>query len=223
MIRVVIADDHNVVRQGIRVLLDKADDIEVVGEAGDGQSAIELVERLKPEVLVTDISMPRMNGTQTVERLRALRLPTRVVVLSMYSDEAIVLQALRSGARGYLLKNSLVEELLLAIRTAYRGEIYLSPVISSDLLNDLLENRGEVEVADPINRLSAREREVLQLIAEGHTNNEIGQMLNVSTKTVEKHRASLMSKLNVHDLVGLLRIAIKHGLIFLDQLPPPRS
>lgn len=215
MIRVVIADDHNLVRQGIRALLEKADDMEVVGEAEDGAVALQLVERLRPDVLVIDISMPRMNGTQTVERLQSLELPTRALILSMYSDEAVVLQALRSGARGYLVKNSLAEELLFAIRTAYRGETYLSPVISAALVTDLLENRDE-EI-NPIKRLSARELEVLQLITEGHTNAEVAQTLSVSIKTVEKHRANVMTKLGARDLVGLIRLAIKHGLIFIDK------
>jgi DNA-binding NarL/FixJ family response regulator len=217
MINVVIADDHNLVRQGIRALLEKADDIAVVGEAEDGHGALELVERLKPDVLVLDISMPRMNGTQVVERLRTQQSPTKVLILSMYSDEAVVLQTLRSGARGYLVKNSLAEELLLAVRAAFRGEIYLSPAVSTALVNDLLEGHGEDSGTGLPKRLSAREQEVLQLIVEGHTNAEIGQTLNVSIKTVEKHRANLMSKLSVHDLAGLIRVAIKQGLIFMDE------
>ncbi|HKZ68574.1 MAG TPA: response regulator transcription factor [Anaerolineales bacterium] len=217
MIRVIVADDHNLVRQGIRALLDKADDIEVVGEAGDGQAAIELVERLSPDVLVTDISMPRLNGTQTIERLHSMQSPTRVIILSMYSDETVVRQALRSGAKGYLLKNSLTEELLLAVRAAYRNETYLSPSISSAIVNDLLASQVGTQESDPFDRLSTRELEVLQLIAEGNTNSDISQLLNVSIKTVEKHRSNLMSKLAVHDLASLIRVAIKHGLIFIDQ------
>lgn len=217
MITVVIADDHNLVRQGIRALLEKADDISVVGEAEDGYGALELVERLQPDVIVLDISMPRMNGPQAVERLHAMQSPTKALILSMYSDEAVVLQTLRSGAKGYLIKNSLAEELLLAIRAAFRGETYLSPAVSSALVNDLLENRGEPAESDTSKRLSAREREVLQLIAEGHTNNEIAQALSLSIKTIEKHRSNLMAKLNVHDLAGLIRVAIKQGLIFVDE------
>lgn len=217
MIRVVIADDHHLVRQGIRALLDKADDIEVIGEAADGQDAIDLVARLSPDVLVMDISMPRLSGTQVVERLRSQQAPTRILILSMYSDEAVVRQVLRHGARGYLLKNALAEELLQAIRAASRGATYLSPPISEALMGDLASPRADDDGDEPFSRLSPREREVLQLIAEGHTNNTISQLMSVTVKTVEKHRSSIMSKLNVHDVPGLVRFALKHGLIFLDK------
>jgi DNA-binding NarL/FixJ family response regulator len=217
MIRVVIADDHHLVRQGIRALLDKADDMKVVGEAADGQDAIDLVAHLNPDVLVMDISMPRLSGTQAIERLRSQQATTRVLILSMYSDEAVVRQVLRNGARGYLLKNALAEELLQAIRAANRGATYLSPAISESIMAELATSRTDDDGDSPFSRLSPREREVLQLIAEGHTNNAIAQLMNVAVKTVEKHRASIMSKLNVHDVAGLVRFALKHGLIFLDK------
>ena len=217
MIRVIVADDHHLVRQGIRALLEKADGIEVVGEAADGQEAVELVERLTPNVLVMDIAMPRLSGNQAIGRVRALGVATQVVILSMYSDETLVRQALRNGARGYLLKRSVTEELLLAVRAASRGEIYLSPAISRSIVADLLTLQTDADASSPFERLTSREREVLQLISEGHTNNAIAQVLKVSVKTVEKHRANLMSKLNVHDLTGLMRVAIKQGLIFLDE------
>jgi DNA-binding NarL/FixJ family response regulator len=217
VIRVIIADDHHLVRQGIRALLEKADDIEVVGEAADGQEAVELVERLAPDVLVMDIAMPRLNGSQAVGRVRALGMATQVVILSMYSDETLVRQALRSGAKGYLLKRSVKEELLLAIRAASRGEIYLSPAISQSIVAGFLKLQTGADASSPFERLTPREREVLQLISEGHTNNAIAHVLKVSVKTVEKHRANLMSKLNVRDLAGLIRAAIKHGLILLDE------
>jgi DNA-binding NarL/FixJ family response regulator len=217
VIRVVVADDHHLVRQGIRALLDKADGIEVVGEAADGQEAVELVERLVPDVLVMDLAMPRLSGTQAVGRVRALGVATQVVILSMYSDETLVRQALRNGARGYLLKRSVTEELLLAIRAASRGEIYLSPAVSRSVVADFLTLQADAEASSPFERLTSREREVLQLIAEGHTNNAIAQVLAISVRTVEKHRANLMSKLKVHSLAGLIRVAIKGGLIFLDE------
>jgi len=215
VIRVIVADDHHLVRQGIRALLERADDIEVVGEAADGQEAVELVQRLGPDVLVMDIAMPRLNGTQATERVRALGTATQVVILSMHSDETLVRQTLRRGARGYLLKRSVTEELLLAVRAAHRGETYLSPAISAPLLDEFLARPADSEEHGLFDRLTPREREVLQLIAEGHTNTAIAQMMNVSVKTVEKHRASLMSKLNVHDVATLIRTAIKHGLVFL--------
>jgi DNA-binding NarL/FixJ family response regulator len=216
-IRVIVADDHHLVRQGIRALLEKADDIEVVAEAADGQEAVGLVERLAPDVLLMDIAMPRLSGIQAVGRVRALGVGTQVVILSMYSDEALVRQALRSGVQGYLLKRSVSEELLLAIRAASRGETYLSPGICRSVVADFLARQTDADKLSPFERLTSREREVLQLISEGHTNNAIAQALKVSAKTVEKHRANLMSKLRVHDLAGLIRAAIKHGLIFLGE------
>jgi DNA-binding NarL/FixJ family response regulator len=217
VIRVVIADDHHLVRQGIRALLEKASDIKVVGEAEDGQKALDLVERLAPDVLLIDIAMPRMDGMQAIERVRLVHAATRTIVLSMYSDEALVRQALRSGASGYVLKRSVVEELLLAVRAASRGEIYLSPAVAPYIVADLQTDLDGTRASRPVDRLTPREREVLQLVAEGNTNTATGQILHISVKTVEKHRSSLMSKLDVHDLAGLMRVAIKHGLVFLDE------
>lgn len=217
MIRVVIADDHHLVRRGVRALLDKADDIEVVGEASTGQEAIELVRELEPHIVVMDISMPRMDGTQASEQILAMDLPVEVVILSMHSDSIVAQQLLREGVKGYLLKNSIADELPLAIRSASKGQVYLSPAISDSVLNTLMmPQQGEIPES-PAELLTPREREVLQLIAEGHTNNAIAEILTISVKTVEKHRASLMSKLDVHDLPTLMRRSIKHGLIFLDE------
>jgi DNA-binding NarL/FixJ family response regulator len=217
VIRVIVADDHHLVRQGIRALLEKADDIEVVGEAAHGQEAVELVKRLAPDVLVMDIAMPRLNGNQALGRVRALGVAPQVVILSMYSDETLVRQALRNGARGYLLKRSVTEELLLAVRAASRGEIYLSPAISRSIVADYLALQKDASAGSLSEQLTPREREVLQLIAEGHTNNAIAQILELSVKTIEKHRSNLMSKLNVHDLAGLIRVAIKNRLILPDE------
>ena len=214
--RVILADDHHVVREGIRALLEKSGDIDVVGEASDGQEAVDLVERLLPDVLVIDIAMPRLNGIEATRRIGDLKLATRVVILSMHSDEALVRQALRSGARGYLLKRSVAEELFLAIRTASRGEAYLSPAISRIVLDDFLSRHPNTQRLSPFDHLTPREREVLQLIAEGNTNAEMARTLNISVKTVESHRANLMDKLDVHDIAGLTRTAIKHGLVFPD-------
>ncbi len=217
MIRVIVADDHHLVRQGIRMLLEKADDIEVVGEAEDGQEAVEMAERLTPDVMVMDISMPRLNGTQATERIHSRGLATQVVILSMHADETIVRQALRYGAKGYVLKRAVAEELLLAVRAAKLGDTYLSPPISQFVLNEFLAVSDDSDEPDVMERLTPRERQVLQLLAEGGTNRAIAQELVISVKTVEKHRTHLMAKLNVHDLAGLVRIAVKHGLASVEQ------
>jgi two-component system, NarL family, response regulator NreC len=217
VIHVVLADDHHLVRQGIRALLAQAGDIEVVGEAEDGPAAIELAQRLTPDVLVMDIGMPRMSGIEAIAQIHSLHLPTQMLILSMYSDEILVRQALRNGARGYLLKRSVVEELLLAVRAVHRSETYLSPQISNAILADFLARRDGTVETSLFDRLSPRERQVLQLVAEGRTNNEIAETLQIAVKTVEKHRASLMAKLKVQDLAGLLRKAMRHGLIVFDE------
>jgi DNA-binding NarL/FixJ family response regulator len=216
MIRVLLADDHHLVRQGIRALLEASDDIEIIGEAEDGQQAVDMAERLRPDVMVMDIAMPRLNGVQATERVVRLGGETQVVILSMYSDETLVRQALRSGARGYLLKRSLSEELLLAVRAASQRESYLSPSISASLVKEFLTSEPDVVETNPLDRLTPRERQVMQLICEGHTNRSIASNLGISVKTVETHRTNLMDKLDVHDLAGLVRLAIKHGLIFLN-------
>jgi len=216
-IRIVLADDHHLVRQGIRALLEKSEDIQVVGEASDGREAVELVEQLAPDVLVMDIAMPRLDGIQAIEQVLTTNADTQIVVLSMYSDKALVRQALKNGASGYLLKGSVVEELLLAVRAASKGDIYLSPTVSRSILADLVAAPINTAAPDPFDQLTSREREVLQLITEGHTNIAIAKQLNVSAKTVEKHRARLMSKLGVHNLSGLIREAIRRRLVFLDE------
>jgi len=216
MIRVVIADDHHLVRQGLRALLEKAEDIEVVGEAADGQDALEVVERLLPDVLVIDIAMPHLNGVEAVGRLRGLKVKTRALILSMYSDDTLVRQALRNGAKGYLLKRAVSEELLLAVRAVSRGDTFLSPEVTGPVLTPPVGASARVADLGPLDRLTSRERQVLQLIAEGHTNRAIATHLALSEKTVEKHRGHLMAKLAVHETAGLVRFAIKHGLISLD-------
>jgi DNA-binding NarL/FixJ family response regulator len=217
MIRVVIADDHHLVRQGLRALLEKAGDIEVVGEAADGQEALDLVAQLLPDVLVLDIAMPHLNGVEAVGRLRDLKVKTRALILSMYADETLGRQALRNGAKGYLLKRAVSAELLLAVRAVSRGDTFLSPEVAGPILTPLVEGRTRVEKLGPLDHLTSREREVLQLIAEGHTNREIAGHLYLSEKTVEKHRSHLMAKLQTHDTAGLVRVAIKHGLVVLDM------
>jgi DNA-binding NarL/FixJ family response regulator len=215
-IRVVVADDHHLVRQGIRALLERAEDIEVIGEAADGQQAVELVERLAPDVLVMDIAMPRLDGSQAIGHVCSLDVGTQVVSLSIYTDETVVRQALRDGAKGYLPKTVSREELLLAVRAVQRGEIYLSPAVAQPVVASFLTFQKEDEPRSMAERLTPREREVLQLVAEGHTNRGVAQALEISVKTVEKHRASLMSKLKAHGLAELICEAIRHGLVLLE-------
>lgn len=204
------------VREGIRALLEKSGDIHVMGEASNGQEAIEMVEEFKPDVLIMDIMMPRMNGIQAAENLRELKLPTRILLLSMYSDAGFVHQALQYGVKGYVLKSSVSDELLWAVHAVARGETYLSGPISETIVESALNPRAGPLDGDPFASLSPREKEILQLIAEEYTSGEIGRMLFISEKTVEKHRARLMEKLNVRNLAGLVRLAVKYHLVDKD-------
>jgi len=212
MINVIIADDHNLVREGIRALLEKAEDITVVGEAENGEEALALVQQQQPDVLVMDIAMPGMNGIQVLEQLRERGLGTHVVILSMYADEVFVRQALQNGAKGYLLKGSFKEELLLTVRAASRGATYLSPSVSESVLTPPSSSGPS-----PADQLTPREHELLQLIAKGHTNAEIADLMNVSIKTVERHRTNLMTKLDARNIVELIRVAVRYRLIVLDD------
>jgi DNA-binding NarL/FixJ family response regulator len=217
MIRVAVADDHHLVREGIRALLERATDIEVVGEATDGAQAVDLIQRLAPDVLVVDIAMPGLNGIQALERIGALRVATQVVILSMYSDEALVRQALHHGARGYLLKGSVSEELLLAVRAAARGAAYLSPAVSDTLRADRLGADSGAPPAGRLPALSPREREILDHVSQGQTNSQMATRMGISIKTVERHRTKLMAKLGANSVVDLVRIAIRQGLIRLED------
>lgn len=216
MIRVVIADDHHLIRQGIRAVLEAEKDIEIIGEAQDGQQVIKLVEELVPEVVIMDISMPRMDGIQATDRICAMNVPTEIVMLSVHDDAIIVQQLLNAGIKGYLLKESFSGELILAVRAASMGKVYLSPSISNSVLNNLMMTKPDELPESPSELLTPREREVLQLISEGYTNAAIAEALTISVKTVEKHRANLMAKLDVHDLPTLIRKAIEYKLIFQE-------
>lgn len=217
MIRIVIADDHHLIRQSFVSLLDKVEDIEVVGEAADGQETLKQTQRKRPDIVIVDIAMPLLNGIETTRRIREMALRTRVLILSMYADEDVVRHALRSGATGYLLKSSVVEELLIAIRSANKGDIYLSPSIAQTVLSEYLKGESKTEAMVVQERLSSREREILQLVVEGHTNRDVAQILSVSAKTVERYRASLMKKLEVRNLPDLIRIALKYRLVFPNE------
>lgn len=217
MIRVLIAEDHLMVRAGIRALLENAGDIHVMGEASNGQEAIDMVQEKKPDVLIMDIMMPRMNGIQAAENIRDLKLPTNILILSMYSDAGFVHQALQYGVKGYVLKSSVSDELLWAVRAVASGKTYLSSPISEILVESTINPLPRGKDIDPIASLSPREKEILQLIAEEHTSSEIATLLFISEKTVEKHRAKLMEKLNVRNLAGLVRMAVKYRLVDRDS------
>jgi DNA-binding NarL/FixJ family response regulator len=216
MIRVLIAEDHLMVRAGIRALLEKAGDIHVMGEASNGQEAIEMTETLKPDVLIMDIMMPRMNGIQAAENIGEMKLPTYILLLSMYSDEGFVHQALQCGVKGYVLKSSVSDELLWAVRAVASGKTYLSNPISEIVVESTINPHLAQQDSNPLSNLSPREKEILQLIAEEYTSAEIGKMLFISEKTVEKHRTKLMEKLNVRNLAGLVRLAVKYHLVDRD-------
>jgi DNA-binding NarL/FixJ family response regulator len=207
-IRILLADDHAVVRQGFKLILSAQPDMEIIGEAGNGREAVELAEKLQPEVVVMDVAMPELNGIEATRRLAASAPRTRVLALSMHKDSVYVREILRAGARGYLLKDSIASDLLAAIRAVARGEGYLSPAVSDAVLDDYRRH-----VTDPIDLLSSREREVLQMIAEGKTNKEIATVLNLSVYTVDAHRGRIMDKLNLHSVNELVRFAVKYGLV----------
>jgi len=217
MIRVLIAEDHLMVRAGIRALLEKAGNIKILGEASNGQEALDMTRDLKPDVLIMDIMMPRMNGIQAAVNIQDLHLPTRILLLSMYSDAGFIQQALRCGVKGYVLKSSVSDELLRAIHTVAGGQTFLSSPISEIVVESASHPRTPGQDSDPLSNLSPREKEILQLIAEEYTSGEIAKMLFITEKTVEKHRARLMEKLNVRTLVGLVRVAVKYHLVDLDS------
>ena len=209
---VVLADDHAVVRQGIRAMLEAEPHIRVIGEAGTGREAVRLVEQLHPVVLVLDLMMPELGGLEVVRQLRKRAPKTRVVVLSMHRDESYVVQALKNGAAGYVLKDSTADELVKAVREAAADRRYLSPPLSDAAIEAYVKG-GDDAAPDLYSSLSSREREVLQLAAEGHTNAEIGKRLFISPRTVEIHRANMMAKLGLHDRTELIRYALKRGIL----------
>jgi DNA-binding NarL/FixJ family response regulator len=210
-IRVLVADDHTLVRAGIVGLLDRLEGVEVVGEASDGQEALRLAERLRPDLALIDISMPELNGLEVATRLAGVSPKLRIVMLSMHTSEEYVLRALRAGAAGYLLKGSAVAELEVAVRAVARGDTYLSPAVSKHVVDDYVRRTGGSP--DPIDALTPRQREILQLVAEGLTSKEIAQRLTISYRTVETHRSHLMERLGVRDMAGLVRFAVRAGLV----------
>jgi DNA-binding NarL/FixJ family response regulator len=211
LIRVVLADDHALVRAGIRSLLGAMADVEVVGEASSGEEALALAERERPDVVLMDIAMKGMTGLEAAARMREQHPAVRVVILSMHAGEEYVLQALRAGAVGYLLKDAATGELELALRTVIRGESWLSPAVSRQVVEGYVQRvGGDAGGADV---LTARQREVLRHVAGGKSTKEIAFVLNLSVKTVETHRAQIMERLGIRDVAGLVRYALRTGLI----------
>lgn len=211
-IRVVLADDHQLVRKGLCALLNQEADIQVVGEAADGRQAMRLLETTDVDVLVTDLEMPGMSGLEAARQIKERRLPVRVLVLTMHKETEAVLQVIRAGVAGYIVKDAAVSELVEGIRTVYRGETYLSPAIASRVVTRLLELTAEQAEISPVDRLTEREREIWQLIAEGKRRQEIAERLCISPKTFDTHRANLMRKLDAEDNAALVRLAVRYGI-----------
>lgn len=206
-IKILLADDHTIVRQGLKLILSAHPDLQVIGEAANGKEAVELASKLKPDVILMDVAMPDLNGIEATRRIVEAQPRLKVLVLSMHKEAVYVREILRAGARGYILKDAIDTELLSAVRSVAKGDGYISPAVSGALLSDYRK-----DVNDPADLLSAREREVLQLIAEGKTNKEVAGKLNLSVYTVDSHRGKIMEKLNLHSTGELVRFAIKHGL-----------
>ncbi len=216
----VIADDHPIVRAGLRALLAAEPDFHVAGEAANGLEAVQLVERLRPDVLVVDVLMPKLNGLEVVRQVRHRAPHVRVVVLSMHDSEAYVLEALRHGAAGYVLKDSSTDHLVQAVREVAAGRRFLSPPLTERAIEAYL-SRAQTTVRDAYEMLTTREREVLQLVAEGATTAEIAGRLSLSPRTVEMHRGNVMRKLNLHTPTDVIRYALRRGIISLDASPAP--
>jgi DNA-binding NarL/FixJ family response regulator len=213
--RILLVDDHALVRAGIRSLLEKLPTTEIVGEAGNGRDALSLVQTCQPNIVLMDVAMPGLNGLEAVTRLQKEFPAVKVIILSMHSNEEYVLQALRAGACGYLLKDAATVELELALQAVARGENYLSPAISKRVIENYVA-RVDAQPG-PLEQLTSRQREILQLIAEGKNTKEIASLLNISIKTVETHRAQLMDRLDIHDVPGLVRYAMRVGLVAAER------
>lgn len=211
-IKVLLVDDHNIVRQGLRLIIATAADMEVVGEAENGREAIESARKLKPDVIILDMIMPMLSGVETTRQLLKAVPPPRVLVLSSYCEDERVKQLIEAGASGYLVKQSAAGDLLLAIRELYQGHGYLSPVVCKGVMDEFRALKKSAQTSETP-RLTPRETEVLQLVAEGYPNKQIAHVLKVGLKTVEKHRQELMNKLDIHDTASLTRYAVRRGIV----------
>lgn len=213
--KILLADDHNVLRKGLRRILEEQSDLEVVGEASDGREAVNLNNLLRPDIVVMDIAMPLLNGLEATRQIMQRGNEVNVLILSMYSDENYVVQALRAGARGYLLKDTAEEDLINAVRTVAKGQPFFSPKIAKLLLGDSMQRLRTEGMNDSYDLLTPREREVLQLIAEGKSNKEAAAALFVSPTTIETHRARIMDKLDLHSTADIVLYAVRKGIVQL--------
>src|SRR3990172_8549633 len=210
---VIIAEDHTILREGLKSLLSSNPDFEIIAEAGDGREAIRSVEKLKPDLILTDLSMPKMNGMEAIREFKKRSPRTKILVLTVHDAEEYILQTFKAGADGYVLKDSTHHQLVMAIRNVLMGKSYLSPGIADTVLEGYLEGRKTLKSRSSWETLTRREREILKLIAEGYKNKEISKELCISVKTVEKHRANIMNKLNLHTATGLTGLAFEKGLV----------
>lgn len=218
-IRVIIADDHALVREGIRAILSHADNVEVVAEASDGSEAIRLTEKLSPDLVLMDISMPGLGGLEATQEIKKRFKDTKILVLTQYDEKEYIKRFLNAGVSGYILKKAVGEDLLSAIRAIMSGGSYLYPSIAQDVINGYLSRKTPVEIEDPFDKITQREQQVLKLIAEGLTHKEISKMLNISTKTVIAHQSNISEKLNIHSRANLMKYAIQKRLVEHEGLP----
>jgi two-component system response regulator NreC len=215
-IRLLVADDHKIFRQGITKLLEQEPDLQVVGEAADGREAVKKATELKPDLVLMDIAMANLNGLEATKQIKKVLPETKIIMVTMHKNEEYILQSFQAGASGYILKEGAVEELVNAIRSIHQDKSFLSPTISKTLIDAYLRKMETGKTETPFDLLTDREREVLQLIAEGYTNREVAKSLFISVKTVEAHRAHIMQKLNIHDVAKLVKYAIQKGLVDLN-------
>jgi len=215
-VKLMLVDDHKIVRQGIKKLLEEEPDLQVAGEAANGREAVKKATELKPDVILMDITLSNLNGLEATKQIKKVLPDVKVIMLTMHKNEEYVLQSFQAGASGYILKEGAVEELVSAIRSIHQDKSFLSPTISKTLIDAYLRKMETGKTETPFDLLTDREREVLQLIAEGSTNREVAKSLFISVKTVEAHRAHIMQKLNIHDIAKLVKYAIQKGLVDLN-------
>jgi DNA-binding NarL/FixJ family response regulator len=214
--RIILAEDHTLVRTGMRALLENSKQVQVVGEANNGRQAVDLARQLQPDLVLMDIAMPELNGIEAARQIRLAQPAVRVLMLSMHDDQQYVFEALKSGANGYVLKGAAFQELLTAITTVMGGKNYISPTLSGRVMDDYVRRAQGDQPDSELSKLSGREREVLQLIAEGKSSAEVAELLHISVRTVDTHRHNIMTKLEIHSIAGLTKFAIRHGLCVLN-------